>query len=228
MSDNPGDRPDTPDMSDPSSLEARFADIVAHYDDELAGPLVAGWSDPTEDTTEPAGGSATGFRDPTEATGETSRATGESAGGPGAAARPTGPDAGAPGHDLPGSGFPFKDIPGQDGQDLPGQPTPLEPDLRAMFDRPSAWRVHEPPDEPEEHYEPPPPAPLPAGDLQFWGILIGLVGGPLLLLYLVLFNRDAGRWWMFAAIGLSLGGFGLLIARLPSQRDDDDDDGARI
>ena len=219
MSDNPGDRPDTPDMSDPSSLEARFADIVAHYDDDLPQPLVAEWSDPTEDTTGTSGDTGT-TREGPDRTGEPTGRTGEPTGR-------TGADVG--GTDEVGTDrFPGKDLPGQDFPGQPPRPALPEADLRAMFDRPSAWRVHEPPDEPEEHYEPPPPAPLPAGDLQFWGILIGLIGGPLLLLYLVLFNRDAGAWWMFTAIGLSLGGFGLLIARLPSQRDDDDDDGARI
>ncbi len=76
---------------------------------------------------------------------------------------------------------------------------------------------------------PPPPAPLPAGDLQFWGILLGLVGGPGLLLYLIMFDRDAGSLWIALGIALSVGGFGLLVARLPSHRDeDDDDDGAVV
>ena len=51
-------------------------------------------------------------------------------------------------------------------------------------------------DEYEEHFEPPPVTPLPAGDLQFWAIIAGMGGGPLLLLYLAFFNRDAGSYWM--------------------------------
>ena len=88
---------------------------------------------------------------------------------------------------------------------------------------PASWRAPDPVEDPEEHFEPGPTAPLPAGDLQFWGILIGLVGGPLLLLYLVLFNRDGNPLWMLAAVGMSVGGFGLLVQRLPRHRDDDDD-----
>jgi hypothetical protein len=54
-----------------------------------------------------------------------------------------------------------------------------------------------------------------------------MVGGPLLLLYLVLFNRDAGSYWILTSIALSVGGFALLILRLPREPEDDDD-GARL
>ena len=88
---------------------------------------------------------------------------------------------------------------------------------------PPSWRSPEPVDEPEEHFQPGPTAPLPAGDLQFWGILAGLVGGPLMLVYLVLFNREGNPLWMLAAVGITVAGFGLLVQRLPRHRDDDDD-----
>ncbi|MEP7035378.1 MAG: hypothetical protein ABI662_01080 [Dermatophilaceae bacterium] len=91
---------------------------------------------------------------------------------------------------------------------------------------PQSWRAHEVHDEEEEHFEPQPVAPLPVGDLQFWAIIAGMCGGPLLLLYIVLFNRDAGGLWIFAAIGMSIGGFALLVSRLPGNQDDDD--GARL
>ena len=106
----------------------------------------------------------------------------------------------------------------------PGLPAPGHPqDLPA----PQVWRAHEVDDEREEHFEPRPVAPLPVGDLQFWAIIAGMCGGPLLLLYLVLFNREAGSGWMFTAIAMSVGGFALLIARLPRDHEDDDD-GARL
>ena len=88
---------------------------------------------------------------------------------------------------------------------------------------PASWRSPEPVEEPEEHFEPGPTAPLPAGDLQFWGILAGLVGGPLLLLFLVLFNREGNPLWMLLAVGITVAGFGLLVQRLPRHRDEDDD-----
>src|SRR5665647_535437 len=103
-------------------------------------------------------------------------------------------------------------------------PTPAQPQA---IPAPQAWRAHEVDPEYEEHFEPPPIAPLPVGDLQFWAIIAGMCGGPLLLLYLVLFNREAGSGWMLTAIAMSVGGFALLIARLPRDHEDDDD-GARL
>jgi hypothetical protein len=102
---------------------------------------------------------------------------------------------------------------------LPGHPEAVP--------SPQVWRAFEVDDEYEEHFEPPPVAPLPAGDLQFWAILAGMCGGPLLLLYLMLFNRGAGSVWILSSIALSVGGFALLVLRLPSQQEDDDD-GARL
>jgi len=92
---------------------------------------------------------------------------------------------------------------------------------------PQVWRAHEVDDEYEEHFEPPPVTPLPAGDLAFWAIIAGMGGGPLLLVYLVFFNRDASSYWILAAIAMSVGGFALLVSRMPSHHEDDDD-GARL
>lgn len=85
-------------------------------------------------------------------------------------------------------------------------------------------------DDPDEHFEPGPTAPLPPQeDVQFWGIIAGLVGGPLLLLWLVLFRPSVSGWWTLAALGLTVGGFVLLVLRQPGTRDEDDpDDGARL
>jgi hypothetical protein len=69
--------------------------------------------------------------------------------------------------------------------------------------------------------------PLPVGDLQFWAIIAGMAGGPLLLLYLVFFNRDASSYWILTAIAMSVGGFVLLVSRIPGHHEDDDD-GARL
>jgi hypothetical protein len=54
-----------------------------------------------------------------------------------------------------------------------------------------------------------------------------MCGGPLLLLYLVLFNRDASSYWILIAIAMSVGGFVLLVSRMPGHHGDDDD-GARL
>jgi hypothetical protein len=106
----------------------------------------------------------------------------------------------------------------------PGPPTPGQPQALPV---PQVWRAHEVDDDHEEHFEPRPVAPLPVGDLQFWAIIAGMGGGPLLLLYLVLFNREAGGYWIPAAIAMSVGGFALLVSRLPGNQGDDDD-GARL
>ena len=106
----------------------------------------------------------------------------------------------------------------------PGLPTLSDPQAVPV---PQVWRTHEVDDEYEEHFEPPPVTPLPAGDLTFWAIIAGMGGGPLLLLYLVFFNRDASSYWLFTAIAMSVGGFVLLVSRMPGHHEDDDD-GARL
>jgi hypothetical protein len=82
----------------------------------------------------------------------------------------------------------------------------------------------------DDHFEPGPTAPLPPQeDVQFWGIIVGLVAGPLLLLWLVVFRPDVSGWWTFAALALTLTGFVLLVLRQPHRRDEDDpDNGARV
>ena len=82
----------------------------------------------------------------------------------------------------------------------------------------------------DDHFEPGPTAPLPPQeDLQFWGIIVGLVAGPLVLLWLVLFRPDVSDLWTIGALGLTVMGFVLLVLRQPHARDEDDpDNGARL
>jgi hypothetical protein len=104
-------------------------------------------------------------------------------------------------------------------------PVPGEPQDVAA---PQVWRAHQvADDEEDEHFEPRPVTPLPVGDLQFWAILAGMIGGPLLLIYLVFFNRTMSGYWTLTAIAMSVGGFALLVSRLPGNNDDEDD-GARL
>jgi hypothetical protein len=128
-------------------------------------------------------------------------------------------------HEAPGEAsddHPPSDDPSQTDQPLlPPMSGGTEP-----LPTPQTWRAHEVDDEYEEHFEPDPVAPLPVGDLQFWAIIAGMGGGPLLLLYLVLFDREAGGLWILTAIGMSVGGFALLVSRLPGNQGDDD--GARL
>ena len=93
-------------------------------------------------------------------------------------------------------------------------------DVADVDDVVESWDVEA--DEP--HYTPPPPAPLPPSeDKHFWLMIVALVAGPLLFLYLLLFNRDGNGWWMVFALFVSIAGFVLLVLRQPLDRDDDDD-----
>ncbi len=172
--------PDPRHTSDGFDHDAIFADIVAHLNDEAAGP---------DDAVQPMPeGEAEGLEAADEGTADQS---------PGAARSSIDQPLGLP---------------------APPDPQPLS--------TPQVWRGHEADDEYEEHFEPFPVAPLPVGDLQFWAIIAGMGGGPLLLLYFVLFHREASSYWILIAIAMSVGGFALLVSRLPGNQGDDD--GARL
>lgn len=79
----------------------------------------------------------------------------------------------------------------------------------------------------DEHFVPDPVELPPQEDLHFWGIVVGLVAGPLLLLWALLFGAGHSRWWPWIGAALTLGGFALLVLRQPKDRDEDDD-GARV
>lgn len=141
--------------------------------------------------------------------------------GPGDPAKPAGstrpPDAAAP---EPASS--------DDASKDRGDVVPPEPTI--VWRGPSLQPPADAPDDPDDHFEPLPTAPLPPQeDVHFWGIIVGLVGGPLLLLWLVLFRPGDSGWWTVGALALTVGGFVLLVLRQPTSRDSDDpDDGARI
>ncbi len=80
----------------------------------------------------------------------------------------------------------------------------------------------------DEGYSPPPPAPLPpTTDRLFWGAVLGLVLGPLGLLWIAL-ARPGGFWPKAIVIGLIIGGFVCLYLRQPNDRGYDPDQGARV
>lgn len=76
----------------------------------------------------------------------------------------------------------------------------------------------------------PEPVDLPPGeDVHYWGAVVGLVLGPLLVLYVALARPFHGTLWLLAGLGLLVGGFALLVLRGPRDRDpQDDDNGARV
>jgi hypothetical protein len=96
-----------------------------------------------------------------------------------------------------------------------------DPELDDSWD---VEQAHGEAEEEEHHYTPPPPAPLPPSeDKHFWLMIIALVAGPLMFLYLLLFNRDGNGWWMMFALLVSIAGFVLLVLRQPLDRDEGDD-----
>ncbi len=108
---------------------------------------------------------------------------------------------------------------GRDHSDSAGHDT--------SFEAEPPWRGYLP-EEPDEHFEPPEPQLPPAHDATYWLAVLGLVGGPLLVLWAVVFssNPDPG-WSVVAGILLTLAGFGLLILRGSGERDPGDD-GSRL
>lgn len=94
---------------------------------------------------------------------------------------------------------------------------------------PEAWRAGPDVEDEDDHFEPPAVQLPPGEDIGYWGALLGLVGGPLLLLWVVVSEPFYGGWWTLGAILLFFGGFGLLVMRQPKDRDPfDDDNGARV
>lgn len=90
---------------------------------------------------------------------------------------------------------------------------------------PDAWRAHRLADEPDEDFAPSAPAPLPRGEFTFWAALVGLVTGPVWLLYLVVAQPYGSRVPMVLAALLTVAGFAALVARSPRRRRDGEDDG---
>ncbi|HET7660833.1 MAG TPA: hypothetical protein VFK66_10640 [Oryzihumus sp.] len=211
---------------DRSDVDAQFAEIIAHWaeDDALASAGAGPWPEQEGYGPPPA--------DRAKAP-DTGQDTDAPPRPPGTEDRRPGPDDSRPSAPGPSPSGPTPSGPSPAGQaNPPTQPAP-PPAVPSWGPEPAAQGPRRPEEhsqaDPEDHFIPGPTAPLPAGDLQFWGILIGLTGGPLLLLYLILFDRSADSLWLLLAISMTVGGFALLVSRLPRHRDeDDDDDGARL
>jgi hypothetical protein len=191
---------------DERDVDARFASIVARWD----GPVPDADDPPADDaperpTAEPAVDAVT-VGDPAEDTGEA--------------------DAGEPAAPPVTPRSPWVN------------PSPLDVVVPA-----SAWRAAEPADPAtqaaaeeaekalteEEHFEPPEVVLPPQEDLHFWGAVIGLVAGPLMLLWVVFARPSHTTRWFVVSVIVSLVGFGLLVLRQPKHRDPTSgDDGARV
>ncbi|KGN38860.1 hypothetical protein [Knoellia subterranea] len=93
---------------------------------------------------------------------------------------------------------------------------------------PGAWRAGPSIDDEDDHFEPGPVQLPPGEDLGYWGAIVGLVGGPLLMVWIAVTGPFYRGWWILGSIVLFLGGFGLLVMRQPKHRNLEDDDGARV
>jgi hypothetical protein len=80
----------------------------------------------------------------------------------------------------------------------------------------------------EEHYVPPPPAPMPHASAGVRFAWLAAIGGPAVLIAAVLFNWELENWELLLAVVAFLGGFVALVAQLGNDRDDDPDDGAVV
>ena len=83
-------------------------------------------------------------------------------------------------------------------------------------------------DEDEGHFVPPPPPPLPQVDPVTKIAWIAVLGGPLLLFAMVLFQQPVSWWMIVLGVGGFLGGFATLVARMPDDEDDEDPTGGAV
>ncbi|MDN5768234.1 MAG: hypothetical protein L0H96_21205 [Humibacillus sp.] len=204
-------------------LDAEFERIIAGWDDVAP--------DPTFDI-RPADDSETGLEaGPAVAPEATHEAVPETASEP---TPDAGPDPGEPpeppgpprlpgktGPSHPGNVFELPIAPGA-GHTWRGTARPHDDDDVALSAVPS--------DDPDgDHFIPPTEMDLPTAedDPMFWAIVIGLAGGPLLLLYLLFFDRDGSGWWIVTSLSMIGVGFILLVLRGGTERDPTDD-GTRV
>ncbi|WP_314172713.1 hypothetical protein [Streptomyces winkii] len=77
-------------------------------------------------------------------------------------------------------------------------------------------------EEDEGHFVPPEPPPLPQSDTTSKFAWLAVLGGPLLLIFCVLFQQELTWWIATLGVGGFLGGFATLVARMRDGRDEDD------
>ncbi|MEU9115626.1 hypothetical protein AB0D04_28530 [Streptomyces sp. NPDC048483] len=182
------------DPQDPLDEEAAWAEIVAGYGEQPEFPAA------DEDKEEPAvEGEAVGRKDGAAGTGGV-----DGTGGADGTAQPGAGDK-APGDGRPGSFIVF--APGVGPRD---------------------WSATEPSDDDfdetdEGHFTPPEPPPLPTADVTTRFAWLAVLGGPLLLVAMVLFQQPMTWWIALLGIGGFLGGFATLVGRMKESGGDDDD-----
>ncbi|WP_147066809.1 hypothetical protein [Knoellia locipacati] len=213
-------------------IDAEFDAIVAHWDDDAATPppprtvqdITAAYAalsrpetDPAAPGDEPPAAEAPGVEPPADAAADSEATAGTDA--PAApAARPPAPKAPPRAWSMTPPTAPVQPRPAQ----APDAEADAEPEAEA-------WRQGPSTDDEDDHFEPPEVQLPPGEDLGYWGALFGLIGGPLLLLWVVVTKPFYGGWWTLGAILMFFGGFALLVMRDPHDGDPwSGDDGARV
>lgn len=223
----PDDRRGPDGGEHPLDVDARFANIIAHFheDEPIPPRVVDGYDDAAETT-----GTTPPAADP----------AGPAGPGPDVADRPaTDPD--GPTTSSPPSGSPDAAGPAVTGppQDQTGQDRRRAADLGAPADLAAMRRSYEARLSAEidravdgpggGHFVPADPPPLPRPDLPGRLAWTAVVAGPVLLLLCALLWRSAPSWLLGTIVTGIVVGFGYLVWRLPRTRDrDDPGDGAIV
>ncbi|MGO4361917.1 hypothetical protein AB4Z14_15225 [Terrabacter sp. 2TAF16] len=219
-------------MSD-RDLDAEFARIIAGWDDEAPEPQRPDATASTDQAAEQVADPAPPSVSPTEAD---TADTADTADQPGPTSAP---DASPSTVERPQAGR------GTDPTAPPQQPgagastpsgssglleLPIAPTTSHEWRGPTSRRDDaDAASDGDDHFVPPSEIDLPSAetDPMFWAIVGGLAGGPLLLLYVLFFDRDGSGWWVVTALTMVVVGFVLLVLRGGTERDPFDD-GTRL
>ncbi|MGW7640665.1 hypothetical protein [Streptomyces decoyicus] len=194
------------DPRDPLDEEAAWAEIVAGYGDQPS--FAAGDGDGKD---EPAGSDGKKDTEQDEA--------GDGTAGDGTVGDSTAGDSTA-GDSKTG------DSKTGDSQDAPARPGSFV--VFAPGVGPRNWSAAEASDDDfdetdEGHFTPPEPPPLPEADVTTKFAWLAVIGGPMLLVAMVLLQQPVTWWVTVLGIGGFLGGFATLVARMKKDDEDDDD-----
>ncbi|MFJ5800397.1 hypothetical protein [Streptomyces decoyicus] len=189
------------DPRDPLDEEAAWAEIVAGYGDQ---PSFAAGDGAGKD--EPAGGDGPKDTEQDEA--------GDSKDGDNKA-----------GDDKAGDSK-AGDRKAGDGKEEPARPGSFV--VFAPGVGPRNWTAAEASDDDfdetdEGHFTPPEPPPLPEADVTTKFAWLAVIGGPMLLVAMMLLQQPVTWWITVLGIGGFLGGFATLVARMKKDDEDDDD-----
>ncbi|MFF8789697.1 hypothetical protein [Streptomyces sp. NPDC015125] len=201
------------DPRDPLDEEAAWAEIVAGYGAQPSFPP----GDGDDGTDEPAGN---GGSKSTEADAGKSAAVD--------AGNVDTEDAGKDGTEDSDEGAGKHAEQGKAGDGMADAPRPGSFVVFAPGAGPRSWTPAEASDDDfdetdEGHFTPPEPPPLPQADVTAKFAWLAVIGGPMLLVAMVLLQQPVTWWITVLGIGGFLGGFATLVARMKNDDEDDND-----